>query len=199
MVIGPACQGHAGDRPADASKRPPSAERHIKWEGSVLTKVNQRGRSTTGHAWGIVSLLALLLAAVVPSAAAAPAREGTARSSTSLAVPVVAAAEPTAANGEQTASACAVTAYGYTGYAICDFLASNLDWGGGNVEYFVVGTDYAIWHAWKGSGGWHSLGGQAAHATPNGAYAYPYGVSTYGTDGRLWCRDHPWTTGWRLC
>ncbi|MFG2987532.1 hypothetical protein ACGFYQ_41210 [Streptomyces sp. NPDC048258] len=157
--------------------------------------MRQSGRSATGRVLGIVSLLALLLAAVAPSAAAAPAREDTAGS----ARPVVTVAKPTAANGDPTASACAVTAYGYTGYAICDFIYSTLDWGGGNLEYFVVGTDYAIWHAWKGSGGWHSLGGQASRATPNGAYTYAYGVSTYGTDGRPWCRDHPWTKGWRLC
>ncbi|MEU6106640.1 hypothetical protein, partial [Streptomyces flaveolus] len=49
------------------------------------------------------------------------------------------------------------------------------------------------------AGGWHSLGGQASRATPNGAYVYAKGVATYGTDRNLWCRDHPWTNGWRRC
>lgn len=98
-----------------------------------------------------------------------------------------------------TLSSCAVTVYGYTGYRICEFVWSYLPHPDGTIEYFVVGTNYAIFHIWPGSGGWHSLGGQARAATPNGAYSYYYGVSTVGTNNLLYCRDWPWTFGWYTC
>ena len=98
-----------------------------------------------------------------------------------------------------TSSACAITKYGYTGYRICEFDYSNIDRGNGNIEWFVVGANYAIYHIWPGSGGWKSLGGRARTATPNGAYAYFYGVQTIGTNHYWYCRDWPWGSGWYRC
>jgi hypothetical protein len=98
-----------------------------------------------------------------------------------------------------TLSSCAITKYGYTGYRICEFDYSYIDRGNGNIEWFVVGTNYAIYHIWPGSGGWHSLGGRARTATPNGAYAYLYGVETIGTNNYWYCRDWPWSSGWYQC
>lgn len=90
--------------------------------------------------------------------------------------------------------ACPITKYGYRGCRVCGFVYSSYNWGGGNVEWFVVGTNYAIWHIWKGSGGWRSLGGQARKPPPNGAYAMssPIGVETIGTDNAWWYRLWPY-------
>lgn len=78
----------------------------------------------------------------------------------------------------------------------------------GSAETFVIGTDWAIRHAWPGSNGWHSLGGQSYHAvnvgvTQNGVRLWsgnPYAIWTFGTDGREWCDN--WGTpawmGWHL-
>ncbi len=162
-----------------------------------MLNLKRSGDRITGHVLGLVFLLALTFTMAGPTAAAR-AQENAADPAR-FSGPVVTHAKPAVVKATSAADACPVTAYGYTGYAICDFIYSTYDWGGGNLEYFVVGTDYQIWHAWKGSGGWHSLGGQASRATPNGAYAYAKGVATYGTDRNLWCRDHPWTNGWRRC
>jgi hypothetical protein len=94
---------------------------------------------------------------------------------------------------------------GYPGRMVCGYGYSALDWGGGNVEWFVVGTDFSIWHIWLNSGGWHSLGGLASAFAPNGAYPWvsdtEVGVWTIGAESqrRPWCNAWPWTRGWQLC
>lgn len=102
------------------------------------------------------------------------------------------------------ASSCAVSEYGYTGYRICGFVPSQVKYSNGDIEYFVVGTNYAVFHIWRGASGWKSLGGVARPTTPNGAYSFtsPVGVATIGTDNRYWCRyrgDGSWSGGWSLC
>lgn len=102
-------------------------------------------------------------------------------------------------------AACAITEYGYAGEYICGFNVLPVAHDG-LTEYFVVGTDYAIWHIWPGSGGWHSLGGKARKATPNGVYLEgivstdSWGIYTYGTDNHTWCNNWgiPWS-GWYSC
>jgi hypothetical protein len=94
---------------------------------------------------------------------------------------------------------CSATAYGHTGYTYCEFVPDFIDWGGGNIEYFVIGLDFAIWHIWLGANGWQTLGGEARHFAPNGAFTYTHGVVTIGTDNNWWCRDWPWTYGWFRC
>lgn len=100
-------------------------------------------------------------------------------------------------------AACAIDAYGHRGYRVCGFDYFRYDWGGGNYEYFVVGTNYAVWHIWKGASGWKSLGGKARTAAPNGTYATsPVGVATIGTDNNCWWRPRgngSWPGGWRRC
>ncbi|MFI5898218.1 hypothetical protein ACIA5D_49875 [Actinoplanes sp. NPDC051513] len=86
-----------------------------------------------------------------------------------------------------------VNVYGYVGKTICEFSAFYYVHSGGSREYFYIGTNYAVWHAWQGSGGWKSLGGKASRFIPNGAYpahdtGYE-GVRTVGTDNwTSWCR-----------
>jgi hypothetical protein len=101
---------------------------------------------------------------------------------------------------------CPITRYGYTGRYVCSHGYRYIDRGGGNEEWFVVGTDFSIWHIWLNSGGWHSLGGLASAFTPNGAYLWfsangTMGVWTIGAEPerRAWCRAWPWTSGWQLC
>ena len=111
---------------------------------------------------------------------------------------------PSAVGIASAESGCPFQRYGYTGRVVCGYDITYINWGGGNLEYFVVGTDFSIWHIWLNSGGWHWLGGLASAFPPNGAYAYTgswKGVSTYGVDvyRSLWCFDWPWTGGWYLC
>jgi hypothetical protein len=100
-----------------------------------------------------------------------------------------------------TAAACPITVYGYTGQRVCGYGYSYIDRGNGNVEWFVIGTNYAVYHIWPSSGGWKSLGGQSSRNDTWGAIAYlnPEGVSTVGTNELLYCRDWPWTRGWERC
>ena len=113
---------------------------------------------------------------------------------TAIAHPGVKGASPNAV--------CSISEYGYTGLTYCGFGATEFDWSGGT-EYFVVGTDYQVWHIWQGSGGWQPLGGKTTGSTPNNG-VHPIsnvlGVWMYGTDNRQWCDDWgtPWS-GWHLC
>jgi hypothetical protein len=107
--------------------------------------------------------------------------------------------------GATTLSSCATTAYGYTGYRICEFVWFVVEHRNGSEEWFVIGTNYAVWHIWPGSGGWKSLGGTARRATPNGTYFVTdtgfYGVRTIGTDNWSWCRFNiygAWSS-WDTC
>jgi hypothetical protein len=104
-----------------------------------------------------------------------------------------------------TLSSCATEVYGYTGYRICEFAWFYVRHVNGSKEYFVVGTNYAVFHIWPGSGGWKSLGGKARRAIPNGTYPVTdtgyYGVRTIGTDNWSWCRFNvrgSWS-GWDTC
>ncbi|MEN3613148.1 hypothetical protein AAH979_26795 [Plantactinospora sp. ZYX-F-223] len=107
--------------------------------------------------------------------------------------------------GATTLSSCATTVYGYTGYRICEFEWFYVTHSNGSNEYFVIGTNYAVFHIWPGSGGWKSLGGKARKATPNGAYFVTdtgyYGVRTIGTDNWSWCRFnlHGSWSSWDTC
>lgn len=126
--------------------------------------------------------------ASAPAVQAEPPQNGIAKV---LAIPGARPAT-SASDGVTALSKCAVTAYGYTGYRICEFDWLSVTKSNGSVEYFVVGTNYAVFHIWPGSGGWKSLGGRARTATPNGVYYLTvsgpdYGVATIGTDNRTWC------------
>lgn len=100
-------------------------------------------------------------------------------------------------------TACPVSAFGYGGEAICDtFGFSDYNPDSGTDEAFVIGLDWSIWHAWPGSNGWHSLGGQALHETGNGVGEFssnPFTVDTLGTNGLRYCRVWPWTRDWGRC
>lgn len=116
---------------------------------------------------------------------------------------VVAVVEHNGTEGASVNAACAITRYGHTGYRVCGFAYFDRYWSSGNVETFVVGTNYAIYHIWSTSNGWRGLGGRARTQTPNGAYPSNVflGVRTIGTDHRYWCRywsSSGWT-GWQRC
>lgn len=141
-----------------------------------------------------------IAAAAAPLALVLTLGAGTASASSAAAKPVTTTHAATKSVSPN--SLCAITEYGYTGQRICGYDYTSFDWGGGNVEYFVIGGDYAIWHIWNGSGGWQSLGGTAGAFSSNGVYPISNvtGVWTYGTDGNRWCNDWgtPWS-GWHLC
>lgn len=116
------------------------------------------------------------------------------------------AAQDSSPDGDMTTlSSCATTVYGYTGYRICEFEWFYVTHANGSNEYFVIGTNYAVFHIWPGSGGWKSLGGKARKATPNGTYFVTdtgyYGVRTIGTDNWSWCRFNIYGTwsSWATC
>ena len=101
-------------------------------------------------------------------------------------------------------TACPVSSFGYSGEAICGTLELHAtpNPNSGVDEDFIIGLDWSIWHAWPGSNGWHSLGGQALHQTPNGVGSFPHNpflIDTIGTDGNRYCRVWPWTSGWVQC
>lgn len=150
-------------------------------------------RFTAAKSLGIFALIVALF--VAPAAPAGAEERGSAQpQATAVTIP------GTEADGDpSTLSVCEVIVYGYRGSRICEFTWSYLDHPSGKREYFVVGANYHIYHIWDGSGGWHSLGGRARAATPNGAYSYHYGVETYGTNNALYCRNWPWTARWFQC
>jgi hypothetical protein len=102
-------------------------------------------------------------------------------------------------------TACPVTAFGYSGEMICGTgdLVVLPNPSSGVDEVFIIGLDWSIWHAWPGSNGWHSLGGQALHETGNfvdGVFTNNvFTIETIGTDGFDYCRVWPWTSGWVRC
>jgi hypothetical protein len=108
-------------------------------------------------------------------------------------------------------SACPVTAFGYGGEMICGTVEATYTVNGTPKESFVIGTDWAVWHAWPGSNGWHSLHGQALHFTGTdsaGRTSGVFGVNSaheavwvWGTDGNPWCSQWgiPNWTSWQPC
>ncbi|MEN3610590.1 hypothetical protein [Plantactinospora sp. ZYX-F-223] len=102
---------------------------------------------------------------------------------------------------------CAFEMYGYRGWVICRMDWSAITWVSGTDTYeevFVIGTDWSVWHIWRGSGGWKSLGGRALAEIGNGAFAdvNPVRAMTFGLDADLWCRYRGtgnWAGGWSRC
>lgn len=94
---------------------------------------------------------------------------------------------------------CPVEQYGYRGTAICEFGWNYMVHPSG-IEYFVIGTNFAVYHVWPGSGGWKSLGGRARAAEPNGVTVIGNRtIRIVGTNRALYCRDWPWSSGWYRC
>lgn len=116
----------------------------------------------------------------------------------------VANAETRAATGRtvdasSALTACPVEAYGYRGTMICEFGWNYIEHPSG-IEFFVIGTNFAVYHAWPGSGGWRSLGGRARAAEPNGVVVIANRtIGIIGTNGAPYCRDWPWSSGWYRC
>lgn len=113
-----------------------------------------------------VAVLALALFPLPMAAAGASpqAEDNTAKKT----VTTIVATEPD--DDPTTASVCHYTQCGYTGNVICGFSITSVNHGNGNIEYYAVGANYAIYHIWAYSSGWRSLGGQARTAAPNGAW-----------------------------
>lgn len=105
-------------------------------------------------------------------------------------------------------SVCSIpTVYGYTGETYCYFFYSTFNWGGGNIQYFAIGTNFIIYTIWKGSGGWRNLQNGKAENVANNGVANNNNpgnliIDTYGTDGNIWCDSRSssgsWS-GWYRC
>jgi len=99
------------------------------------------------------------------------------------------------------------------GLAICGTLVQDLRRSNGLHEKFVVGLDYAVWHAWQTNAStwtsWQTLGGRVfCHDFPPCDEFDGVGmplvsnspvISVLGTDGREWCRAWPWSVAWHVC
>jgi hypothetical protein len=186
-------------------------------------RTNRQGRTSIMTVAGTL-VLAGLLAILAPASPAnagggtPPGHTGMTIKAGTFQIPVTVVAErpaTTSATAANPYDTCRVVEYGYTGYVPCD-LSQNpvkfttpgaFDWGNGNIEYFVIGTDWQIWHIWKNSGGWKPLGGHALEVIWNYSIAYSAGkpptgnmwVESIGTNGNVWCRDWPWTADWWEC
>lgn len=115
-------------------------------------------QSTKGSAAAAVAATAVLGALAGPASAATlhevPAAHG---------VTAVSASSGANALKKQSVSpdfqGCAVSAFGYAGQKICSTQTYTHIVNGVSTEMFVIGTDWAVWHAWPGSGGWHECNG----------------------------------------
>jgi hypothetical protein len=167
------------------------------WRGELMIK-----------ALKIIAGLAVAVATLLP-ASTASADTGTADTTAAPAVSVqdaLATLRTKSADvSAQALTKCAIKRHNHTGYRICEMSWDYYDWGRGNVETFVVGTNFQIYHIWKGASGWKSLGGKALAAAGNGVGVFTsprFGVVTIGTDGNGWCRyrgNGNWAGGWKRC
>jgi hypothetical protein len=141
---------------------------------------------------GRVRVVGLVFGALIAVLGFAPTSVAASPPSSSDIVDVVVMPGTSSASDSVALSSCSVSVYGYSGKRICEFAWFYYTHSNGSREYFVVGTNYAVYHAWQGSGGWKSLGGQARRALPNGTYPVHdtgyEGVRTIGTDNWSWCR-----------
>lgn len=143
-----------------------------------------------------------VLAAVGPTATAAPSAAPTAEIASAPEVVV----HKGTASANTIDSSCAITRGGATGYRICEYDWFEWVWSDGRVHTFVVGTNYAVYnivqYASGGNSGWRSLGG-AARVGVYPDYVYSpsnLGIWVYGTDYNPWCRglNGSWGT-WHRC
>ena len=94
----------------------------------------------------------------------------------------------------------------YTGTFLCNASVWGFTFSNGTSQLFGIGTDSAVWTAWNGSNGWHSLGGRALVGFGPVAWSYPSSeavVKVEGTDYNYWCRTRDASTGawagWQMC
>jgi hypothetical protein len=109
--------------------------------------------------------------------------------------------------------ACEVFAGPNRGLKICGTLEEDLFRSNGLEEIFVIGVDFAVWHAWQTSSttwhGWQTLGGQVfcrdnppcdifdGVAMP--AVSDAPTIAVLGLNGQEFCRTWPWTVNWHVC
>ena len=103
--------------------------------------------------------------------------------------------------GVSAAANCRIRVGNHNGLYICGTRVGVWTHPDGRLEWFVVGADRAIWHIWQRTvgdtaySGWRTLGGYAQDLT---GLRRPR-VYVRGGDGRPWCRDWPWRSGWFRC
>jgi hypothetical protein len=129
-----------------------------------------------------------------------------------LALVVAATAGVSAVSSPAHASTCAINVGPPLGYYVCEYGTTLVRWPDGHLQYFVVGTDYAVWDSYQVApystawSNWRYLGGIArSRVTWYGVDWTRIGLNVIGTDGRYYCKrwtsDADWwpsQTGWAL-
>jgi hypothetical protein len=161
-------------------------------------------KAPAGRRWRVLGTLAVAVA-LLGALGTTPASAATVHGDTSAVSAL--GALPASPNS------CPIIRFGYGGEYVCgtaplDIMPGTVN-DSGSAESFVLGTDWAIWHAWPGSNGWHSLGGQSIHALnvgnqPTGVFEWsgnPFAIWVFGTDSKQWCDNWgiPAWMGWHLC
>lgn len=99
-----------------------------------------------------------------------------------------------------TQSVCGIRVGGKYGEYICEYGYTDVFFDG-RWHFFVVGTDYAVWHIWQVSPGgsysnWTTLAGQARSGVYSTTGSNWLRIRVLGTDTNSWCRTYSLTTGW---
>jgi hypothetical protein len=103
---------------------------------------------------------------------------------------------------------CDLTPGEVTGYYICEYGFTTYEWPSGRLEYFITGTDHAVWHIAQDLnrewGEWEPFPGTWAQTgvfvTGSGGWQPTIGV--IGADNRPWCNTFDgirWQANWVRC
>jgi len=106
------------------------------------------------------------------------------------------------------ASTCGINVGGHQGYYICEYPPTYVTWPDGHHQWFVVGTNYAVWDTYQigtssSWSNWRNLGGVARSGVAvDYLSSSRIDISVIGTDGGWWCKR--WTSssnwsGWWAC
>lgn len=100
-------------------------------------------------------------------------------------------------------STCGINVGGHQGYYICEYPPTLVRWPDGHYQWFVVGTDSAVWDTWQISPGgsawsnWRSLGGVARSSVGvTSLSASNITIRVLGTNGGFWCKAWYASSDW---
>lgn len=146
-----------------------------------------------------LAVIVATIAAVFGGVTSHPAAAGTTRPGTNAAVP---------------AAACSIKPGAYVGHRVCGMNYFQHIWDDGRHEYFIVGTNYAVFHAYQRFPGdrtwskWISMGGRVDDSNNFGVHLYGLGgpgdwptIVVLGTDRLAYCRSYTGSgwSGWHRC
>jgi hypothetical protein len=101
------------------------------------------------------------------------------------------------------ASTCSTPAGPPRGYYVCEYGTTFVVWPDGHRQYFVVGTDYAVWDSYEFNpysnqwSNWRYLGGTArSHVTAYRLSTSHIDLNVQGTDYLTYCKRWTSTEDW---